>query len=170
MIKWQYLLCDLWFLKWKALGVNYSADVLWISVFSITSPSADFRRLQKTSDFFIRLSTSSGNLRKLSWRLPKSQHSQDKNLTLVSQKKLAGISFLINIIITPGLLFDFYTTYINNQLSSIAFGFPKQVKIEKLWNQTQTWRKKVVNNLVLGVSLLKFLPSRTRYEVEMAKE
>ena len=57
--------------------------ILWISVFSITSPSADFGRLRKTSDFF-------GNLRKWSCRL-QSQHSQDKNLTLITQKKLAGI-------------------------------------------------------------------------------
>ena len=41
-------------------------------------------RLRKTSD-------SLGNLRKWSCRLQKSQHSQDKNLTLISQKKLAGI-------------------------------------------------------------------------------
>ena len=34
--------------------------ILWISVFSITSPSADFGRLRKTSDFFGRLRTSSG--------------------------------------------------------------------------------------------------------------
>ena len=33
--------------------------ILWISVFSITSPSADFGRLQKTSDFFGRLRNSS---------------------------------------------------------------------------------------------------------------
>ena len=59
--------------------------ILWISVFSITSPSADFGRLQKTSDFF-------RNLQKWSCRLQKSQHSQDKNLTLISQKKLAGIA------------------------------------------------------------------------------
>ena len=31
--------------------------ILWISVFSITSPSADFGRLRKTSDFFGRLRT-----------------------------------------------------------------------------------------------------------------
>ena len=47
----------------------------------------DFELLQKTSDFF-------GNLRKCSCRLQKSQHSQDKNLTLISQKKLAGIRLL----------------------------------------------------------------------------
>ena len=46
--------------------------------------SEDFGRLRKTSDFF-------GNLRKWSCRLQKFQHSQDKNLTLISQKKLAGI-------------------------------------------------------------------------------
>ena len=34
--------------------------ILWISVFSITSPSADFGRLRKTSDIFGRLRTSSG--------------------------------------------------------------------------------------------------------------
>ena len=34
--------------------------ILWISVFSITSPSADFGRLRKTSDFFGRLRTSLG--------------------------------------------------------------------------------------------------------------
>ena len=47
--------------------------------------SADFGHLRKTSDFF-------GNLRKWSCRFQKSQHSQDKNLTLISQKKLAGIA------------------------------------------------------------------------------
>ena len=70
MNKWQYLPRDLWFLKWKALGAS--------------SPLADFGRLRKTSDFF-------GNLRKWSCRLQKSQHSQDKNLTLISHKTLAGI-------------------------------------------------------------------------------
>ena len=34
--------------------------ILWISVFSMTSPSAVFGRLRKTSDFFGRLRTSSG--------------------------------------------------------------------------------------------------------------
>ena len=34
--------------------------ILWISVFSITSPSADFGRLRQTSDVFGRLRTSSG--------------------------------------------------------------------------------------------------------------
>ena len=34
--------------------------ILWISVFSITSPSADFGRLRKTSDVFGRLRTSLG--------------------------------------------------------------------------------------------------------------
>ena len=33
--------------------------ILWISIFSITSPSADFGRLRKTSDFFRRLRKSS---------------------------------------------------------------------------------------------------------------
>ena len=46
--------------------------------------SADFGCLRKTSDFF-------RNLRKWSCHLQKSQHSQNKNLTLISQKKLADI-------------------------------------------------------------------------------
>ena len=50
----------------------------------LRTSSEEFGRLQKTSDFF-------GNVRKWSCRLKKSQHSQDKNLTLISQKKLAGI-------------------------------------------------------------------------------
>ena len=50
--------------------------------------SSDFGRLRKTSDFF-------GNLRKWSCRLQKSQHSQDKNLTLISRKKLAGIVLIV---------------------------------------------------------------------------
>ena len=61
--------------EWKALGES--------------SPLADFGRLRKTPDFF-------GNLRKLSCRLQKSQHSQDKNLTLISHKKLAGITFWVS--------------------------------------------------------------------------
>ena len=44
----------------------------------------NFGLLRKTSDFF-------GNLQKWSCRLKKSQYSQDKNLMLISQKKLAGI-------------------------------------------------------------------------------
>ena len=37
--------------------------ILWISVFSITSSSADFGALRKTADFFGRLRTSSGIFR-----------------------------------------------------------------------------------------------------------
>ena len=80
MNKWQYLPRDLWFLKWKALGAS--------------SPSADFGRLRTSSETFGLLRKTSdffGNLQKWSCRLQKSQHSQDKNLTLISQKKLAGI-------------------------------------------------------------------------------
>ena len=50
---------------------------------SLRTSSEDFGLLRKTSEFF-------GNLRKWWCRLQKSQHSQDKNLTLISQKKLAG--------------------------------------------------------------------------------
>ena len=81
--KWQYLPRDLWFLKWKALGAS--------------SPLADFGRLRTSSEDFGRLRQASdffGNLRIWSCRLQKSQPSQDKNLTLISQKKLAGIDNL----------------------------------------------------------------------------
>ena len=82
MNKWQYLPRNLWFLKWKALGASSP-----LADFGrLRTSSEDFGRLRKTSDFF-------GNLRKWSCRLQKSQHSQDKNLTLISQKKLAGIKF-----------------------------------------------------------------------------
>ena len=46
--------------------------------------SEDFGLLQKTSECF-------GNIRKWSCRFQKSQHSQEKNLTPIFQKKLAGI-------------------------------------------------------------------------------
>ena len=46
--------------------------------------SEDFGLLWKTSEFF-------GNIRKWSCRFQKSQHSQDKNLTPIFQKKLTGI-------------------------------------------------------------------------------
>ena len=65
---------------WERAHLRQTLDVfgrLWTS-------SENFGRLQKTSDFF-------GNVRKWSCRLQKSQHSQDKNLTLISQKKLAVI-------------------------------------------------------------------------------
>ena len=55
----------------------------------------NFGLLRKTSDFF-------GNLRKWLCRLQKSQYSQDKNLTLVSQKKLAGIVHNSNRVSTNG--------------------------------------------------------------------
>ena len=83
MNKWQYLPRDRWFLTWKALGVSSP-----LADFGrLRTSSEDFGRLRKTSDFF-------GNLRKWSCRLQKSQHSQDKNLTLISQKKLAGIQYI----------------------------------------------------------------------------
>ena len=45
--------------------------------------SEDFGLLRKTSDFF-------GNIRKWSCHFQKSQHSQDKNLMPIFQRKLAG--------------------------------------------------------------------------------
>ena len=69
---------ELAFIRVLRLGLdNFAFGRLWTS-------SEVFGLLRKTSDFF-------GNLQKWSCRLQKSQHSQDKNLTLISQKKLAGI-------------------------------------------------------------------------------
>ena len=85
--------------------------ILWISVFSITSPSADFGRLRKTSDFF-------GNLRKWSCPFQESQHSQDKNLTPTSQKKLTGIrSYFI--------FLNFQAYLSQKQLAGIPYGGPQ---------------------------------------------
>ena len=53
----------------------------------LRTSSEDFGLLRNTSDFF-------GNFRKWSCGLQKSQHSQDKNLTFISQKKLAGIMYM----------------------------------------------------------------------------
>ena len=64
----------------RVLRLRKASDVFG----RLHTSSGDFTRLRKTSEFF-------GNLRKWSCRLQKSQHSQDKNLTLISQKKLAGI-------------------------------------------------------------------------------
>ena len=65
---------------------NFWSEKHWerARVYTCPKTSDVFRRLRKTLDFF-------GNLRKWSCRLQKSQHSQDKNLTLISQKKLACI-------------------------------------------------------------------------------
>ena len=58
----------------------------------ITSPSADFGRLWKTSDFFGRLRDSSGIFGndRVVFKNPSTPRII-KNLTLISQKKLAGI-------------------------------------------------------------------------------
>ena len=69
---------ELEFIRVLRLGLdNFAFSRLQMS-------SEDFGCLRKSSDFF-------RNLWKWSCRLQKSQHSQDKNLTLISQKKLAGI-------------------------------------------------------------------------------
>ena len=71
---------ELAFIRFLRLGLdNFAFGRLRTS-------SEDFGLLQKTSELF-------GDLRKWSCRLQKSKHSQDKNLTLISQKKLAGIKY-----------------------------------------------------------------------------
>ena len=100
--------------------------ILWISVQSrklrlrqtpdifgrLRTSSEDFELLRKTSDFF-------GNLRKWSCRLQKFQHSQDKNLTLISQKKLAGIFYGENTPIPTQSLRRIFKLI----LQEFAFGF-----------------------------------------------
>ena len=66
------------FIRVLRLGLNNFAFV------RLRTSSEIFWLLQKTSDVF-------WILRKWSCRLQKSQHSQDKNLPLISHKKLAGI-------------------------------------------------------------------------------
>ena len=89
MNKWQFLPRDLWFLKWKALEAS---SCLYASLRLQTS-SEDFGRLRKTSDFFGRLHNSSGIFGndRVFFRNP--THPREKSLTLISHKKLAGITF-----------------------------------------------------------------------------
>ena len=71
--------------KWQYLRLPQLTSVLVDKRFLDNFAFGRLRwRLRKTSDFF-------GNVRKRSCHLQKSQHSQDKNLTPISQKKLAGI-------------------------------------------------------------------------------
>ena len=60
------------------------SELEFIRVLRLGLNNFAFGRLRTSSEFF-------GNLRKWSCRLQTSQHSQDKNLTLISQKKLAGV-------------------------------------------------------------------------------
>ena len=65
---------------------DFSRENHWerARVYSRAKTSEVFGLLRKTSYFF-------GNLREWSCRVQNSWHCQDKNLTLISQKKLAGI-------------------------------------------------------------------------------
>ena len=75
---------------WQAVG-HWAAGLLLAKPGKSTGSELVFirvLRLRKTSDFV-------GNLQKWSCRLQNSRHCQDKNLTLTSQKKLAGIIILI---------------------------------------------------------------------------
>ena len=74
--------------KWINDNTFLTVSDFWSEKQVKTLPSEDFGRLWKSSEDF-----EFGNLRKWSCHLQKSQHSQDKNLTLISQKKLAGISY-----------------------------------------------------------------------------
>ena len=65
-------------------GKSTESELAFIRVLRLRKTSEVFGLLRKSSDFF-------GNLRKWSCRVQNSRHCQDKNLTLISQKKLAGI-------------------------------------------------------------------------------
>ena len=77
------------------------SELAFIQVLRLRTSSEDFELLRKTSDFF-------GNLRKWSCRLQKSQHSQDINLTHISQEKLAGI---LSVLINQCLFFTFISSF-----------------------------------------------------------
>ena len=79
-----FAISDFWSEKlWEQAHV-YTRSKTGTRSLRLRQTSDVFGLFQKTSDFF-------GHLRKWSCRLQKSQHFQDKNLTLISQKKLAGI-------------------------------------------------------------------------------
>ena len=79
--------CVKWINDNTLLAISDFVDKCFLNNFAfgrLRTSSEDFRHLRKTLDFF-------ANVRKWSCRLQKSQHAQDKNLTLISQTKLAGI-------------------------------------------------------------------------------
>ena len=84
-------------LKWindnNFLAISDFVDKRFLDNFAFSrlrTSSEDFGLLRKTSELF-------GNLRKWSCRLQKSQYSQDKNLTLISQKKLQVYSLWLRL-------------------------------------------------------------------------
>ena len=86
--------CEKWMNDNTFLAISdFWSEKHWELACIYTRPktSEDFGRLRKTSVFFGRLRIFFGNLRKWLCRLRKFWHSQDKNLTFISQKKLAGI-------------------------------------------------------------------------------
>ena len=67
------------------------SELVFIRVLRLQTSSEDFGRLRKTSDFFGRLQTSSGIFGNDCVFFKNPTHSWNKSLTLISQKKLAGI-------------------------------------------------------------------------------
>ena len=67
-------------------GKSTGRELAFICVLRLRKTSEVFRLLRKTLDFF-------GNLRKWSCRVQNYRHCQEKNLTLIYQKKLAGIVY-----------------------------------------------------------------------------
>ena len=94
-----------------------------------------FGLLRKTSDFF-------RNLRKWPCRLQKSQHSQDENLTLISQKKLAGIllPYCDQLIALDVKWNTKWTTYLKRCTSSKTFC--SAVRVADVKHSNSTTRKR----------------------------
>ena len=94
-----------------------------------------FGLLRKTSDFF-------RNLRKWPCRLQKSQHSQDENLTLISQKKLAGIllPYRDQLIALDVKWNTKWTTYLKRCTSSKTFC--SAVRVADVKHSNSTTRKR----------------------------
>ena len=135
MNKWQYLPHDLWFLKWKALGAS--------------SPSADLGRLRTSAEDFNFFR----NLRKWPCRLQKSQHSQDENLTLISQKKLACIllPYRDQLIALDVKWNTKWTTYLKRCTSSKTFCSAVRVADVKHSNSTTRKRRLFSGQTPYGV-------------------
>ena len=91
-------------------------------------------------------------------RLQKSQHSQDKNLTLISQEKLAGIKLRLALLYLADMFINHFKTKLN------VFVFAEEFQIEKVftilleesfiyWQENMTAIRSVGHQpLVIGIN------------------
>ena len=128
----------------------------WRSLIFEVKSTGERARLRQTSDVFGLLRKTSDffrNLRKWPCRLQKSQHSQDENLTLISQKKLAGILLpyrdqLIALDVTWNTK---WTTYLKRCTSSKTFCSAVRVADVKHSNSTTRKRRLFSGQTPYGV-------------------